>query len=405
METSQHQDPHTLLGAHPDAGLRERVAAVLTPELLERIRGRAAGYDERNEFCHEDLAELIDVGYLQAAVPEPDGGLGWDLPTLVAAQRLLAAQAPATALAVNMHHVWIATARQMTSLGHDEFQQVLQEAATGEIFAFGISEPGNDAVLFDSATEARVGEDGSVSYTGTKIFTTLAPVWTRLGLFGRDVEGGEAPLIFGFLERDAPGWRSLDDWDTLGMRATQSHTTLLEDARVPARRIVRRLPDAPNRDPLVFGIFSSFLSLLSAVYTGIGDRALQLAVQQVQARSSRTTGEPVGRDPDIRYRLAEAQLHQLGLDAQLRQLAVEIEDRAAHGDLWFPRLVALRTTATRTARQVVDAALQVSGGGQYRRDSELSRLYRDALAGVHHPSDDESAHRTLATSLLGPLEA
>ncbi|OSM44718.1 acyl-CoA dehydrogenase [Nesterenkonia sp. PF2B19] len=392
------------MATHPDAAVRDRVAAVLTPELLARIHERAAGYDERNEFCHEDLAELMDVGYLRALVPEADGGLGWDLPTLVAAQRLLAAHAPATALAVNMHHVWVAVARQMTASGHEEFHPVLRESAAGEIFAFGISEPGNDAVLFDSATEARVDQDGAVSFTGTKIFTTLAPVWTRLGLFGRDVEGGDAPLIFGFLEREAPGWRSLDDWDTLGMRATQSQTTVLEGARVPAHRIVRRLPEGPNRDPLVFAIFSSFLGLLSAVYTGLGDRALQLAARLAEDRRSRITGESLSQDPDIRYRLAEAQLQQLGLDAQLRQLSREIEDRVEHGDLWFPRLVALRTTATRTARAAVDAALHVSGGGQYRRESELSRLYRDVLAGVHHPSNDESAHRTLATSLLGPLD-
>ncbi|GAB3188820.1 acyl-CoA dehydrogenase family protein [Nesterenkonia suensis] len=397
-------DADDLLAEHPDPALRERVAAVLTPDLLGAIHSRAAGYDERNEFCHEDLAELIDVGYLRALVPEALGGLGWDLPALAAGQRLLAAHAPATALAVNMHHVWVSAARQMVAHGHEEFRQVLQEAAADEIFAFGISEPSNDAVLFDSSTEARVAEDGSVSYTGTKIFTTLAPVWTRLGLFGRDVDGGEAPLIYGFLERDAAGWHSLDDWDTLGMRATRSHTTVLTGARVPAERVVRRLPAGPNRDPLIFAIFSSFLGLLAAVYTGIGDRALQLATGHAASRTARTTGEPLSTDPDIRYRVAEVRLRQLALDAHLRALIGEIEVGADHGELWFPRLVTLRTTATRTAREVVDAALQVSGGGQYRRLSELSRLYRDVLAGVHHPSDDESAHRTLATSLWGPLE-
>ncbi|MDZ5077990.1 acyl-CoA dehydrogenase family protein [Nesterenkonia sp. HG001] len=397
-------DHRDLLAENPDPRVRELVSHVLTPELLDRVRSRAPAYDERNEFCHEDLAELIEVGYLRALVPKELGGLGWDLPDLVAGQRLLAAHAPATALAVNMHHVWVSAARQMVARGHSEFRQVLQEAAAEEIFAFGISEPGNDAVLFDSGTEARVAEDGSVSFTGIKIFTTLAPVWTRLGLFGRDVDGGETPLIFGFLEREADGWRSLDDWDTLGMRATQSHTTVLEGARVPAGRIVRRLPAAPNRDPLVFAIFSSFLGLLAAVYTGIGDRALELAVAHVGSRTARTTGQPLSTDPDIRYRLAEARLHQLALDAQLRGVSQDIENGADHGELWFPRLVTLRTSATRTARDAVDTALQVSGGGQYRRLSELSRLYRDVLAGVHHPSDDESAHRTLATSLLGALE-
>ncbi|NDK30548.1 acyl-CoA dehydrogenase family protein [Nesterenkonia haasae] len=381
---------------------------VLSAELLERIRGRAAGYDERNEFCHEDLDELQEAGYLRALVPTEHGGLGWELPHLVKAQRLLASYAPATSLAVNMHQIWVSVARQMVQLGHTAFEQVLSEAAQGHIFAFGISEAGNDAVLFDSVTEARVSEDGSVTFTGTKIFTTLAPVWTRLGLFGKDVEAtgedGELPLIFGFLPREATGWRTIENWDTLGMRATQSHTTELDHANVPQKRVVRKLPLGPNQDPLVFSIFSSFLTLLAAVYTGIGDRALELAAELPNQRKALSTGTTLDQDPDFRYKVAEAQLRQLALDAHLYSVASDVETGQSHGPSWFPRLVSLRTSATRTARYIVDTALSVGGGAQYHRTSELSRLYRDVLAGIHHPSDDESAHRTLAAYILGPLE-
>jgi hypothetical protein len=45
----------------------------------------------------------------------------------------------------------------------------------------------------------------------------------------------------------------------------------------------------------------------------------------------------------------------------------------------------------------------VSGGGSYYSSSELSRLYRDVLAGLFHPSDDESVHGAWAGALLGPV--
>ena len=305
-----------------------------------------------------------------------------------------------------MHHVWISVARQMVARGHQEFEQVLTETAEGHLFAFGISEPGNDAVLFDSTTQAQVLQDGSVSFTGTKIFTTLSPAWTRLGLFGKDVSASgdpeEKPLIVGFLPREAPGWEIIDDWDVLGMRATHSNATALKGAAVPAERIVRRLPVGPNQDPLVFAVFSSFLTLLSSIYTGIGDRALQLGAEHAASRTALTTGKSLSQDPDIRYKLAEAQMQQLALDSQLRGIAQDVEQGPDYGASWFPRLVTLRTSATRTARSVLEAALNAGGGAQYRRTSELSRLHRDALAGIHHPSDDESAHRTLANFTLGP---
>lgn len=387
----------------PDRIDRAAIDEVLDAALLARIRDRAPGYDEDNAFCHEDLRELIDVGYLRAHVPHDRGGLGWNLPTLSAAQRLLAAYAPATALAVNMHQVWVAAAAQMVGRGHEEFAQVLDEAAAGEIFAFGISEPGNDAVLFDSTTEAQVADDGSVRFTGTKIFTTLTPVWTRLGVFGRDVGGGERPLIFGFLPREVGGWSTVGEWDVLGMRATHSYGTRLDEARVPAERIVRRLPAGPNPDPLVFSIFSAFLGLIASVYTGLGDRALQLGVEEASRRTALTTGETADRDPDVRHRLAEAQMDRLSLDTELRGLMAEVEAGVDHGPDWFPRLVTLRTRAVQTARRVLEAALHVGGGAGYARRSELSRLHRDALAGLHHPSKDDSAHRTVANALLGPL--
>ena len=59
--------------------------------------------------------------------------------------------------------------------------------------------------------------------------------------------------------------------------------------------------------------------------------------------------------------------------------------------------------ATETARYVVDQAMRSAGGGGYRTASELSRLQRDVLAGIYHPSDTESVHSTVAANLLGPL--
>jgi hypothetical protein len=37
--------------------------------------------------------------------------------------------------------------------------------------------------------------------------------------------------------------------------------------------------------------------------------------------------------------------------------------------------------------------------------NELSRLYRDVLAGMFHPSDPESAHATVAAAWLGPVSS
>ncbi|WP_210481026.1 acyl-CoA dehydrogenase family protein [Naasia sp. SYSU D00948] len=378
---------------------------LLTESLLERIHGRAPGYDRDNAFFTEDFAELAEAGYLRALVPASFGGAGLTLREVAREQQRLAAAAPATALGVNMHLVWTGVAKTLHERGLPFLDFVLEEAAAGEVFAFGISEAGNDLVLFGSRTEAAPQPDGGYRFTGTKIFTSLSPVWTRLGLFGLDSTSPDAPkLVHAMIRRDGGGFRTLDDWDTLGMRATQSASTVLEGAYAAPDRVFRRLEPGPNPDPLIFAIFANFEILLASVYTGIGERALQLAVEAVQRRTSaKNDGAPLAHDPDLRRRIADAALDQDALAPQIDAIARDVDELADHGSQWFRKLVGVKVRATETARVVVDQAIRSSGGSSYATANELSRLYRDVLAGMFHPSDDESAHGTIATALLGPI--
>ena len=368
---------------------------MLTPELLDRIRSRAAGYDRDNVFFTEDLDELRDAGYLR---PQ-------SLLDTVRNQRLLGAYAPATALGINMHHVVVGIARTLHDRGDSSMDWILADAEVGELFAFGNSEAGNDLVMFDSVTEASPNGDGSYSFTGMKIFTSMSRAWTRLGIFGRDNTDPDDPqLVHGYLDRATPGHKPVGDWDTLGMRATQSFATTLNGAVVPADRIARILPVGPSADPYIFGLFANFLLSISAVYAGVADRALELAVANIEKRQSLRTGLAYAKDPDIRWQLADAAIALDSLAPQLEQLARDVDEIADHGTAWFRLLVGAKTRAIDVSRSVVETAIRVSGGSSYSSNNELSRLYRDALAGLFHPSDPESAHSTVANHLLGPLD-
>jgi alkylation response protein AidB-like acyl-CoA dehydrogenase len=389
----------------------ERVAEMTTAEsliddeLLARIRSRAAGYDRDNAFFDDDLRELVSVGYLRMFTPVAWGGLGFGLARVAREQTRLATAAPATALAINMHLVWTGVAKVLLDRGDDSLAWVLKEAAAGEVFAFGNSEAGNDLVLFGSTTTAEPLEGGAYRFTGRKIFTSLSPAWTRLGVFGRDDSDPDAPLlVHAFLTRETPGITTLNDWDTLAMRASQSNTTVLEGAVASADHVFRTLPPGPSGDPLIFGIFANFEILLAAVYTGIGQRAIELAVEAAHRRTSlKYDGRPYAHDPDIRWKVAEAAIAQDGIPPQIQALASDVDALAAHGGAWFPQLVGLKVRATENARFVVDQALRVAGGSAISSSSELGRLYRDVIAGIFHPSDGESAHSTVANALLGPV--
>lgn len=378
---------------------------ILDDQLLERIRGRAADYDRENSFFDDDLHDLTAAGYLAAMVPTEFGGSGLTLREMTVEQMRLAGAAPATALAVNMHQVWVGVARFVHARGDHSVDFVLREAAAGELFAFGISEAGNDLVLFGSQSQARPDGTGGYTFHGTKIFTSLSPAWTRMGTFGTDTSGDDGPhSVFGFISRDGGGVQVRDDWDTMGMRASQSCTTVLDGAPAPADRIARRIPPGLTADPFVFGIFANFEILLASVYTGIAQRALDLAVATVgKRRSLKNGGAPYSNDPDIRWRLAEAAIELDGIFPQIAAVADDVDNVVDRGERWMPQLSAVKGRATEVALSVVTKAVRACGGSSYFSSNELSRLYRDVLAGIFHPSDDESLHGAWANALLGPV--
>ena len=365
-------------------------SSVLTDEVLAEIRDRAPGYDQRNEFFHEDLEILRERGYLKPR----------SLSQMSSDQRRLAAHAPATALGIGMHLTWMGVARDMVQQGHNEFQWILDDGEAGELFAFGVSERGNDRVLSDSLVSVHEVE-GGYSYTGQKIFVSLSPAWTRLSVLGKLGED----IIHGFITRDQEGWSNTPDWDTLGMRATQSYTTDLEGVVVEHSRVARRIPVGPNDDPFTVAIFQNFLLLVSSVYAGIADRALELTVEGAMSKhSALDDGASYADDPDIRRQAAASAIAVDALTPQLQTYCSWVDAGNEAPEHWFRLLSGMKHQSVETARSVVDTALRIVGGGAYRSSHELSRLQRDVLAGVYHPSDTEAVHRTVAFDLFGPTQ-
>lgn len=374
----------------------------LGDELLSQIHSRADQVDRDNVFPHDDLADLRGAGYLAAMVPTEFGGAGLTLPQIAAEQTRLAEAAPATALGINMHQIIVGLGRHLLRAGNDRGEQILREAGAGELFGFGISEPRNDMVLFGSTIEARPDGEGGYSFHGPKVFTSLAPVWTRLLTFGQDSTDADHPMsVFAIIERDKGGFSVKDDWDTLGMRATQSNSTLLDGAHAPADRILQRVAPGPSMEPVVFGIFAYFEVLLGATYLGIGNRAIEVAAEYVQQRQSVAQQTTYAHDPAIRWRLADAAIRMDGATAIVRDMARAIEDDEDRGAKWLPQLSAAKNAAAEASLFAVTESIRCCGGSSYSNSHELTRLYRDVLAGLFQPSDQESLHNAWASTVLG----
>ena len=93
-------------------------------------------------------------------------------------------------------------------------------------------------VLYAAGKAERV--DGGYRFFGHKHFGSLTPVWNWLKIYGFDAADPDDPkIVHGVMARDAAGYRIVETWDTLGMRATASHDTVIEGTFVPDRNVIR----------------------------------------------------------------------------------------------------------------------------------------------------------------------
>ena len=383
---------------------RPRQLTELPIEQLEAFRARAGELDRTNAYFDDDLAELRQLGYLAAAVPARLGGWGLDLARMAASQRRLARYAPATALAMSMHTYWVGIAAELDRAGDDSLRWMLDAALDGEVFAAGHAEAGNDIpVLLSTCRAERV--DGGYRLTGHKQFGSNGPAWTWLGAHAVDADAPGGPqIVHAFVERSSPGVTVKETWDTLGMRPTQSHDTILDAVFVPDARIGRVVPAGDATDPFIVAMAMWPLSLIAAVYLGIAERALEVAVGGARRKTSIAIARGAyAYNPMVQHQVAEMYLELDAATATVERFVADWVAGADHGDGWIPKVYAMKWRAVEAAKRVVDIALDVAGGAGMFRGNELERLYRDVRCGGFHPGNDALTHELVGKAVLGIL--
>jgi alkylation response protein AidB-like acyl-CoA dehydrogenase len=375
---------------------------VVSEEMLERFAARAADYDRENRFLEEDFAELRAAKYLLLPVPVEFGGAGMPLADVCRQQRRLAYYAAPTALAVNMHLYWVGVAAELWHRGDTSLEWVLRDAADGEVFAAGHAEAGNDVpVLLSTAKAERV--DGGYRFTGRKHFTSLTPVWTRLGLHGMDTSDPSRPkIVHAFMPRDTPGYRVEETWDVLGMRATRSDDTVLENAFVPDRYVARVVPaGAAGIDLFVLSIFAWALMGFGNIYYGLARRALDQVLSVLKNKKSLALSRSMAYHAEAQHAVAEMVIELESIGPHLETVAEDWSKGVDYGAQWPSKIFAAKYRAVEGSWRVVDTALDLAGGFGIFRSAGFERLLRDARLGRIHPANSFLTHEVVAKTALG----
>ncbi len=382
--------------------LTRPVKPVLTEEMLARFSSRAPACDLENRFVDEDFEELRAAKYLLLPLPSEFGGAGMTLAQVCREQRRLAYHAPATALAVNMHLYWLGVAADLWRRGDASLEWILREAAAGEIFAAGHAESGNDIPVLLSTTKAERVE-GGYRFTGHKHFGSLTPVWTRFGLHGMDTSNPDQPkIVHAFMPRDTTGYTIKKTWDVLGMRATRSDETVLENVFVPDRYIARVVPPGgAGVDSFVLAVFAWALMGFGNVYYGLARRALDQSIAAIKNKGSLGLTRSMAYHPEVQHAIADMVIELESIGPHLESVAEDWSNGVDHGAAWPAKIFAAKYRAVEGSWRVVDLGLDVTGGLGIFRSAGYERLIRDARLGRIHPANSFLTHEVVAKTALG----
>lgn len=350
-------------------------------DIAVQLRGgfdkRAVEADLTATLPEENYQEMADAGYLRGLVPTELGGLDGDLVEFAQAQRALGWGCASTALAVNMHHFQVGAASEgFRAAGKNE--AALRRVADESIVLGSTAAEAVVAGEWDTGTLA-VPDGDDYILSGRKFFFSQSHMVDVVRVNARDTESGEIVVVA--VPMGSPGVNIIDTWDTLGMRATASNDLVLDNVRVPASAIgVRLSASAPAWDPAFANVIKWFLSGVSGVYLGIGDRAREAAYESIgsganSSHRDQALADAVVGELEIAHLTAAS-----AFEHTMARLAATVDPLDA-----LPLAIAMKEASTSAALTVVDKAVNIVGGRAFHRSSILERLARDVRAARHHP--------------------
>jgi alkylation response protein AidB-like acyl-CoA dehydrogenase len=377
--------------------------------VVERARAAAGvaaphapAHDRDGSFPVEGLAALAENGYLSLNLPEHLGGGGASVSDMVLGNLELAKGDASLGLVVAMHCALLGRVRDASVWPADLFERVARDVIEART--------GHGALINSLASEPEMGSpsrgglpatraervEGGFLLNGRKSFSSGSTV-LRWGVVSAAIHvDSREPYLGSFVvPMTAPGVSIEPTWDTLGMRATASHTLLLKDVFVAENTEVPR--DTPARDPLPHE--RAWSLTVAAVYLGVAEAARDFACAFARSRTPTALGgKSIASLPSIRDRAGRMDLalfEARGLlvsTARAWDAGPTVEMQAA--------LAAAKVVASNTAVAVAEQAMRLVGGSSMDRASPLERHYRDVRGGLHHPPQDDAAVALFAHDAL-----
>ncbi|WP_280351598.1 acyl-CoA dehydrogenase family protein, partial [Nocardia abscessus] len=250
----------------------------------EALRPEVAAGDRSGEISLAAFDLLRESGLSAALVPADFGGGGVTHREMGAILRELGRHDPSTAVAFAMHTHLVAAQVWRHNHGID----------AAPLFAKVVA----GAILVSTGASDWVGSNGHAERVegGYRVHARKAPAsgceaGTVLVTSVRWDDAPDGPQVLHCaIPFAADGVRIEKTWDTMGLRASGSHTVVLDDVFVPDAAVSLARP-ATVWPPLLNVVLGAAMPLVMAAYLGIADGAVGRAPALGRGRAAAPTGQ------------------------------------------------------------------------------------------------------------------
>ena len=359
-------------------------------ELASVLRGRAARWDQTEEYPWENVKDLVRAGFMGMTVPKAYGGAGRTIfDTLLVIEEL------AGACGISGRIVVDANLGVVSAIVHyatePQKRRWLPMVVEGDKPAICITEPEAGTAATDMSTSAVLKNDRWV-INGTKRWITGAGVSNLHLVFCRLVEGGADQGIGALVvERGAPGFTLGPRIPTLGLRGIPEGVLIFEDCQVPADHLVV----GKGGFAKLMGAYNCQRLGAATVALGIARGAYEEALAFSKTR--RQFGREICEFQGIQWTLADMVIKLEAARLLIHRAAVNA------GDGLPDKLEAAiaKTFAAESGIEVTSQALQVFGGDGYSRELPLERMLRDVRMFTIGGGTVQAMRNLIASEILG----
>lgn len=357
----------------------------------DELASTAESRDEKEEFPHDAVKKLGELGFMGMVVPEQYGGAGLDTVSYSLAVEEISRVDASCGVIMSVNNSLVCYG--LNEYGTEEQKQkFLNPLATGKkLGAFALSEPeaGSDATN-QRTMAVRDGDFYVLNGIKNWITNGLNADYV-LVIAATDPTRGVHGISAFIVEKGVAGFTAGKKERKLGIRSSDTVSLAFQDVRVP---LGNRIGEEGSGFKFAMKTLDGGRIGIASQAVGIAQASLDAAVKYAKERKA--FDQPIAHLQAIQFKLADMATE---IDAA-RLLTLQAAVVKDSGKRFTQHAAMAKLFASKTAVKCALEAIQIHGGYGYIREYNVERYLRDAKITEIYEGTSEIQRIVIARSLL-----